>query len=208
MAEIKIEKKKPIWPWIILVLVILALLYFFVFAGDEEEAIEEVETEQIDETAVLEDEEEDVAGYENEALADETVAGYLAYVDDEEKMGLDHEYTNNALISLMNAVQAQADEVDYDIAADMEVVKVAANKIQRDPLAGTHANSIKAAGARLAVILGKLQEAEYPELGAEVQEVKTAVENINVDVLTLNQKDQIIKFFDEAADVLRRMSEE
>jgi len=35
MAEIKIEKKKPIWPWIVAVLIIAALLYF-VFLKDNE----------------------------------------------------------------------------------------------------------------------------------------------------------------------------
>jgi hypothetical protein len=29
MAEIKIEKKKPIWPWIIAVVLVVALVYFF-----------------------------------------------------------------------------------------------------------------------------------------------------------------------------------
>ena len=33
MAEIGIEKKKPIWPWIILVLVILVILYFLFFSN-------------------------------------------------------------------------------------------------------------------------------------------------------------------------------
>ena len=28
MAEIKIEKKKPIWPWFIAILVVAALIYF------------------------------------------------------------------------------------------------------------------------------------------------------------------------------------
>ncbi|MEO6177122.1 MAG: hypothetical protein ABIP27_18355 [Flavobacterium circumlabens] len=35
MAEIKIEKKKPIWPWIIVVLIIAALVYFL-FAKNNE----------------------------------------------------------------------------------------------------------------------------------------------------------------------------
>jgi hypothetical protein len=33
MAEIKIEKKKPIWPWIVAVLLISAIVYF-VFLRD------------------------------------------------------------------------------------------------------------------------------------------------------------------------------
>lgn len=35
MAEIGIEKKKPIWPWIILVLVILVILYFLFFSDGD-----------------------------------------------------------------------------------------------------------------------------------------------------------------------------
>lgn len=35
MAEIKIEKKKPIWPWIIVVLLISAVIYY-IFLRDNE----------------------------------------------------------------------------------------------------------------------------------------------------------------------------
>lgn len=35
MAEIKIEKKKPIWPWIAVVLIIGALVYY-IYAVDHE----------------------------------------------------------------------------------------------------------------------------------------------------------------------------
>lgn len=35
MAEIKIEKKKPVWPWIVAVLLIGALVYY-VFLRDDE----------------------------------------------------------------------------------------------------------------------------------------------------------------------------
>jgi hypothetical protein len=35
MAEIKIEKKKPVWPWILAVLIISALVYFVYFSDNE-----------------------------------------------------------------------------------------------------------------------------------------------------------------------------
>jgi hypothetical protein len=35
MAEIKIEKKKPVWPWIIAVLIIGALIYY-IFVQDHD----------------------------------------------------------------------------------------------------------------------------------------------------------------------------
>ena len=212
MAEIKIEKKKPIWPWIILVLVILALLYFLVFADDDDDNddMDNTETEQIEEGTAWETDEDttswDTQSTTSDTLSGQGVSGYLAYVSDKSKMGVDHQYTNNALISLMNAVQAKADEMNYDISADMQSVRQEAQKIQQDPTATSHANTIKSAGTKLADVLGKMQKEKYPDLSNDVQEVKTAANNIKADVQTLDQKDQINKFFDEAADVLRKMS--
>ena len=213
MAEIKIEKKKPIWPWVILVLVILALLYFLVFANDDDDDdMDEMNTEQVEEETVWEEDtdtadwEESQSDWENDSLGTETVSGYLSYVSDKSKMGEDHEYTNNAIIELMHAVQAKANEMNYDISADMQEVKKSAEKITNDPTAPSHANTIKDAGTKLADILENMQQENFPDLSQDVEEVKTAANNIKPDVQTLQQKDQINKFFDEAADVLRKMS--
>ncbi|MBZ9729346.1 hypothetical protein LB467_06570 [Salegentibacter sp. JZCK2] len=35
MAEIKVEKKKPIWPWILLIAIIILGILFYVFAYDD-----------------------------------------------------------------------------------------------------------------------------------------------------------------------------
>jgi hypothetical protein len=51
-----------------------------------------------------------------------------------------------------------------------------------------------------------MQEEEFPDLSNDVQEVKTAAQNITPSTPTLDQKDQVKKFFDEAGDVLRKMS--
>ena len=51
-----------------------------------------------------------------------------------------------------------------------------------------------------------MQEQNYPDLATDVEEMKTAANNIDGSVQTLQQKDQINKFFNEAADVLRKMS--
>ncbi|MBT0608868.1 hypothetical protein [Aequorivita echinoideorum] len=54
MAEIKIEKKKPVWPWILLVLLILVGVYFFWNYQDtmddrEQNEVENNSIEQMDE---------------------------------------------------------------------------------------------------------------------------------------------------------------
>ena len=45
MAEIKIEKKKPVWPWSAAVLIIAALLFFFLLSDTETQSESNVEIE-------------------------------------------------------------------------------------------------------------------------------------------------------------------
>lgn len=55
MAEIKIEKKKPIWPWIVAVLLIGALVYFVFLRDDQVRNDSNTEIENVsgtDSTAV------------------------------------------------------------------------------------------------------------------------------------------------------------
>jgi hypothetical protein len=217
MAEIKIEKKKPIWPWIVLALVILALLYFFVFANDDNDDLDDdMNTEQVEEGTVWDedtttwDTQTDTTNWNRQgdtmSAAGQGVDGYLSYISDNNRMGVDHQYTNNAIIRLMNAVQAKADEMNYDISADMQSVRQDAQEIQREPMATTHANKIKDAGTKLANIMEKMQKEKFPNLASDVQDVKTAAQNINTTTPTLDQRDQIKKYFDEAGDLLRKMS--
>ncbi|HEU0137590.1 MAG TPA: hypothetical protein VFQ50_09890 [Flavobacterium sp.] len=52
MTEIKIEKKKPVWPWILLLLAIAALVYFLVFR-ETEDGETGVEENQIESTSMM-----------------------------------------------------------------------------------------------------------------------------------------------------------
>jgi hypothetical protein len=45
MAEIKIEKKKPVWPWIVAILLIGAIVYYIYFREDETQNVRRVEVE-------------------------------------------------------------------------------------------------------------------------------------------------------------------
>tara|TARA_R100000935_G_C2807100_1_gene153230 strand:- start:224 stop:427 length:204 start_codon:yes stop_codon:yes gene_type:complete len=45
MAEIKIEKKKPVWPWILVGLIILGVIFFLVFANEDEDEFDTDDTE-------------------------------------------------------------------------------------------------------------------------------------------------------------------
>ena len=70
MAEIKIEKKKPVWPWIIVALIVLGAIAYFVF-------YDKYENEQIEDTTIDESYNDTIPG--NSSLMDKT-AEYVSYL--------------------------------------------------------------------------------------------------------------------------------
>lgn len=200
MAEIKIEQKKPIWPWLLVGLVIVALLvYFLVFRDNGENTETVTEQESITNTY-----ESDLLGVkENNG----TVAAYVNFVENnKEKMSLDHEYTNEALLKLIEATDAMANEVEYDVQADLDKAREYAKMIEKDPFATTHADNIRKADDALTNILQNIQKAKYPELTNEVTALKSASESIKPGVPTLEQKDAVKNYFAKASDLLQKMN--
>lgn len=201
MAEIKIEKKTPLWPWILLGIAIVGILiYLFAFNGnnDDTDDIQEVRIEQnIQEPEVK----------RQAAPNNSIVFAYVNFIkEDPKKMDLDHEFTNEALLKLINATSAMADEVGYDIQKDLEEVRTFANKITNDPFETTHANSIRKSADILAIVLHNIQRAAFPSLASEADEVKKAATAIQVEVLVLDQKESVKNYFSKSADLLEKMN--
>jgi uncharacterized protein Yka (UPF0111/DUF47 family) len=190
MAEIKVEKKKPIWPWILIGLGILLLL-FFVFRNNDQDQRGAAESENII------DSRED----------NDAVASYVAYVKDNSgRMGEDHEYTNEAFMKLIDAVESKADEINFEIQADINRAKEQAQSITNESSDTSHANSIRNSADILANALENMQNAKYPGLKNEASELRNAASSIKPDVLTLNQKDAVKNYLTSAADLLNKMN--
>lgn len=194
MTEIKIEKKKPIWPWLLLLLlVILATVWFFFFSNDNAEPLETT-----DNTTLI-----DI--HENNNI----VATYVTFINaDTNTMGLDHVFTNEAFTKLTDAVEAIAAEAGYDVKADIAKAKQLAEEITKDPMVITHGDKIRSAADVLSTSLQNIQQAKYPSLGAEAADVKSAASaiNINPETLTLDQRVAVKSFFRKAADLLNKMN--
>lgn len=189
MTEIKIEKKKPVWPWILIGLGIIALLIYLLGFRDRKE--DEADTADL------------ISVNENNS----TVAAFVNYVEvDTNKMSLDHAYTNEALLKLTDATSAMAGEIGYDVRADLDKVKEYATQITKDPFETTHADNIRKAADILTNVLQNMQQAKYPGLTNEVAELRNASASINPAVLTLDQKDAVKSFFGKAADLLQKMN--
>jgi len=188
MTEIKIEKKKPVWPWILLVLGLLVAAWFFFFRNDKDEPVNS--------NALI-----DVR--ENNS----TVAAYVTFINsDTNTMSLDHSFASMALTKLTDAVDAMATEAGYDVKVDIAKAKQYADEIAKDPMSTTHADKIRSAADVLSTSLQNMQQAKYPGLSNEATDVKNAAAAINPETLTLDQRDVVKSFFRKAADLLNKMN--
>ena len=196
MADIDIEKKKPIWPWILLgLLIIAAIIAFFLwFDGDEEDDIDDVEpVANSDNMATLTSDTEGV------------IAAYTAFLDEDMDMGIGHEYTHSGLTQLIEAVRQVADDLDVDVDADLAEAKANANDIMKDPMDVDHANKIRNAVQVIAGALVTIQQERFPQLGQESDKLRDYAQNIMPDTKTLNQKEDVKTFFQQAEDLLTKM---
>lgn len=49
MADIRIEKKKPIWPWLFLIIILAVLIFLYFYGSMDTEEIDDVENSDIEE---------------------------------------------------------------------------------------------------------------------------------------------------------------
>jgi hypothetical protein len=192
MAEIKIEKKTPIWPWLLVGLLLLALILYFAMRDDREDGY------------VAGDRDRDTTEQRVENR-EGAVSEYVHFVESD-SMGDDHQYTREAFSRLVRAVRAKADEVNHDISADLAQAEENVNRITNDPNSTTHANSIKNASEKLTQAMGNLQQAKFDGLNNEMQRVREASNSINPQTLALNQRNEIKSFLSNSADLLKKMN--
>lgn len=185
MTEIRIEKKKQIWPWLLIGLVIAILLVYFIVFSDNGKTIKTLtKADSISNTNGL-----DLIGVKEN---NSTVAAYINFVENsKEKMSLDHAYTSEALTKLIEATKAIAGQVGFEIEGDLEKAKEYSKMITQDPFDTTHADNIRKASDILTQILQNIQNAKYPSLANEVEELKNASKAINPTTLTLYAPQQV-----------------
>lgn len=202
MAEIKIDQKKQNWPWMIVGLVIVAILVYYIGFrnNDDSNTIEEVtETNYVS----LVNESDLLGVKENNS----TVAAFVSFVEnDTNRISLDLAYINEAFLKLTAATNAMAGEIGYNVQADLEKVNESATLIADEPFETSLAKNFKNAADNSTTALQNMQLAKYPDLTAEVNDLKSASASINPEVLTLEQKDAVQNYFAKASDLLQKMN--
>ena len=200
MAEIKIVKKKQVWLWLLAGFVIPALLVYFLIFRSNGRNIEVInEANDITNTS------------ENYLLGvnenNNIVADFVSFVEnDTNRISLDLAYIEEALLKLTSATNVMAEEIGYDVLADLDKVKASAILIANEPFETSYAKNIRNATDNASTALQNMQLAKYPGLTDEVEELKNASTSINPKVLTLEQKNTVMNYFAKAANLLQKMN--
>lgn len=210
MADIDIEKKSSKWPWLLLGALVLIVVLFFVFNDEDDET----EMENVDSTEntigtgsnseSADSESDNLMGTQENVAA---VQSFLTVVNDEnDRLGIDHNYTHQALTQLIDATQAMADEIGFNIDAEMQRANEIANRMMEQPQSEQHANLMSDAFSNVANALENMQEAHYPDLADEVSKLNEMASALDPEELTLNQRDEVNSYFNQAATILSEMN--
>ena len=222
MTNIRIEKKESssILPWILGLLVAALAVWGIAELFDEgEEMLADEDVEEVDMVADRGTEiTESGDTYTLINFDDETIGeDWINLADDYElytvemtgEMGLDHEFSHNALNKLANVTASLAAahgmSADVNMKAKKDKIKMAAEEITKDPYATNHADMIKMAAMSITDALESIQEAKYPGFEGAIAEVRNAAQDISKATLTLNQKEDVRDFFGKARVAVKAM---
>ena len=181
MTEIRTEKQKPVWPWVVAVIVLGVIIYLAFFRGGG-------------------------MGTQAGMNPGDEVNGYFQLIDnDTDTMGLSADFTNEAVSRLTEATRATAEKHKVDITEDLKSAEAYTSNFTQETFDSSRADTIRVVAGDLATALVKIQEAEFPDLLKEANSLKAATVAIRADTLIPEQKMEIKNFFRLAKDMLQKM---
>lgn len=207
MAEIKIERKeRSPWPWVIGALALAALVVLLIgVLGDDDDG--ELQRAGLDTAAPVV--ETGAVGVGAAIPEVEQFQQWVAGMNPAE-VGRNHEYTASGIMALTEAFAAvaQRDTVGGQaVNPALEQARAAANEIQTDPTAASHADRVQNAFSTLTDLGAALQQARFPAAETAVNDMRNSANAVNPATPLLEQTDAVQQFFRAAADALGDMSE-
>ena len=205
MAEIRIEKKSYAWIWWLIGLIVLALVIWLIVGSGDDEAETAATTITEQEAASTANAEANKAGRSNNPYVT-----YSMWVNNEANMGRHHEFTQEGLRNLAQAISYTAEynnlSNDIEVNAEVEKIRSMANDITNDWQSTDHGNKINKAFTQAANVIDKIQDKKFQNLNSDVDELKNLANEVDPKTLTLNQKEGVKNFFEKADNVLSEMN--
>ncbi|TXD81571.1 hypothetical protein ESY86_06965 [Subsaximicrobium wynnwilliamsii] len=217
MAEIKIEKKKPTWPWVVLVLFILALIAFFAF---KDEISDEMTDDYNDDpkTAQYGDSAGTSMGngathadYDLDSTATAEVSAYDRSIANSPRSASDSTYSNTAFVNLSQAVARKAKTHDLQSSEALERLErygnqtndssVATNSVEKGIL-----KNFKSISEDVTEVLEAIQTKAYPSLKTEISTLKQHASKLDTNNAWSKQPKQLQSFLEKARAILNNMN--
>jgi hypothetical protein len=209
MAEIHVEKKnRPVWPWIVGILLIAAVIWIVADNDDDITEADTVGTAQTEEQDAMDNtmENNDNAMMENNQQND--AMAYVSFIEENgENVTIEHDYSHQALTHLAAALNSMAGDASEETKQKLNDLKQKADNLTQNPMSEQHANMMVDAFNSAAMVMESMQQEMFPDLGDEVQQVKDAANGIDPSVIVTEQKDAVKKFFETSADAVEAMAE-
>lgn len=204
MAEIHVEKKrKPIWPWIIGVLVILGVIWLIADGTDRP-----MEGTAVAPTVPGLGIPSDADVVEEETPAIRPAVGFVSYINNNEnrnKIGDDPEITGEALIRLSIALRDLSNESGLE--EEINRVEKEGKQIKQDPESMDNPDKLSNAFATAAGVMEKIQAQRFPDVQSDVDDVREAAQQLRTDRDLFEQRNEVNAFFDEAAGAVQKMEQ-
>lgn len=208
MAEIKIEKKKPVWPWIVAVIIILFVIYFFWSSNYDKRrgGTQEINFQDSISMSSTELQDEATSFYQNPNAFLDQLQDYSTFLSDSE---LHQENTasyfhRNALLKLIKATREQAVTTNIDVTRNLEIADENALKVTHD-VHNAAGYQIKKAASEITEALTKIQKDHYEDLHAEIKALERDITDMNGMRAIDEQQESILSFHRHALDLLQKM---
>jgi hypothetical protein len=132
----------------------------------------------------------------------------LVFVDERTDDSMTSMETREGLIKLSDALIAVSEQTEGEGAwqGELEQIKQQANQLQGN-MTEQHSAVIQSAFSSAANVIQDIQNRFFPGLENDASDVMDAAQDIQAQELASEQESEIKSFFDEAADVVRKMDE-
>lgn len=214
MAEIKIEKKKPIWPWILVILIVLAIIAYLVYENqDRDDFNDDFDDDYTNEQVMDSTDIELNNGDTYNAANTDTYDSYTAYegsISDSTRIAVDSSYTKKAYFNLTKAVVKKADEhslEDSQALSDLRNFSMLYTRVSSSSSGSEEDKNFKTASDKVTKVLEAIQTKSYPELQSEVADLRQVTDKVDGSIRMNMQQSHIYAFLEKSRDVLRSMNQ-
>ncbi len=211
MAEIKIEKRKPAWPWIIAGLAVIAIIVFLVVGNNDRDMNRDQTAAYGSKHDSRYDKDRDntrnnsIMNGNSDKKERREVAEFVDYVrHDLKDETLDHRNLTRAFNELRDATESIAEKTGYP-KENIEDTKDYIKEINKDSFEDENAEQIKRTADVFADHLQKMQMAKFPQLKTDAMKLVETSKRIHSNQPAVDQTGELRSFLAEAADLVEKM---